>query len=128
MGVSYQYTDGFQGLWEKRFASVNKPLSPTVKTHEAVISASHKIGRFTPRASYAHGWDETLAGNDRKVSNTSYDQIVIGSDYAFSKSTIAMTSLGWIRKPEDYDNNAFGDKLGIKHSTYSLGLGLRKTF
>ena len=99
-----------------------------MKTHEAVISAAHKIGRFIPRASYAHGWDETLVGNGRKVSNTSYDQIVIGSDYAFRKSTIAMTSLGWIRKPEDYGNNAFGDKVGIKHSTYSLGLGLRKTF
>ena len=128
VGVSYQYTDGFQGLWEKRFASVNKPLSPTVKTHEAVISASHKIGRFTLRASYAHGWDETLAGSGHTVSNTSYDQIIIGSDYAFSKSTIAMTSLGWIRKPEDYGNNAFGDKVGIKDSTFSLGLGLRKTF
>ena len=128
VGLSYQYADGFQGLWEKQFASSNKRLSPTVKTHEAVISASRKIGRFTPRASYAHGWDETLAMNGRKVSGTAYDQIIIGSDYAFSKSTIAMTSLGWIRKPESYGRNAFGDQMGIKGSTYSLGLGLRKTF
>ena len=128
VGLSYQYTDGFQGLWEKRFASVNKPLRPTVKTHEAVISASHKIGRFTPRASYAHGWDETLVGSGRKVGNTSYDQIIIGSDYAFNKSTIAMTSLGWIRKPEDYGHSINGDNVGIKYSSVSLGLGLRKTF
>ena len=128
VGLSYQYTDGFQGLWAKKFATANKTLSPTVKTHEAVISASRKWGRFTPRASYAHGWDETLAAGQRKVSNTSYDQVIIGSDYAFSKSTIAMTSLGWIRKPEAYALNAQGDRVGQKASTYSLGLGLRKTF
>lgn len=119
VGLSYQYTDGFQGLWEKRFASVNKPLRPTVKTHEAVISASHKIGRFTPRASYAHGWDETLVGGGRKVGNTSYDQIIISGDYAFNKSTIAMTSLGWIRKPEDYGHSSNGDNVGIKYSSFS---------
>lgn len=128
VGMAYQQTHGFEGLWHKKWATAERDLNPTVKTREVVVSAAHKMGKWMPRASYAHGFDETQLRSGQRVNNSSYDQVIVGADYYFSKSTIAMTSLGWIRKPVAYETLADGQLGASKQSMYSWGLGLKKVF
>lgn len=126
VGLGFQYMDGFQGLWSRKAATADVRLTPAVETKEALINVSHKIGRFTPRATYVHGWDEKHAAG--KVGNTSYDQVIIGGDYALSKQTTVLLSAGWKESPYAYKVAANGKVSGEKDTVYSVGLGLRHWF
>ena len=127
VGVGFQYMDGFKGLWGRGMATADKPVSPASTTREAIVTASHKMGRLTPRVAYAHGWDEKQAGKVQ-IDNTSYDQVIMGADYAFSKTTTGLLTAGWIRKPMAYTTLADGQLGGDKQSIYGFGLGLKTVF
>ncbi|UOO88207.1 porin [Vitreoscilla massiliensis] len=127
LGVGFQYMDGFKGLWGRGMASTGKPVSPASTTREAIVTASHQWGRVTPRVAYAHGWDEQRE-DVGKVDNTSYDQVIVGADYAFSKTTTGLMTAGWIRKPMAYTVADNGDWGAEKQSIYGVGVGLKTVF
>jgi predicted porin len=56
------------------------------------VSVGYTIGAFTPKASYAKGWNEKANGST--VADSGYRQYVFGVDYALSKRTTAGLSYG----------------------------------
>ena len=91
--------------------------------HEAAVSLAYTMGAVTPKITYAHGWDQKIAGT--KVKNSGYDQVIIGADYALSKRTTALVSAGWMNAAngEVDANGNFKDE-----DLYSIGVGLRHKF
>ncbi|HGH6824113.1 TPA: porin [Neisseria meningitidis] len=65
-------------------------------TTEIAATASYRFGNAVPRISYAHGFDFIERG--KKGENTSYDQIIAGVDYDFSKRTSAIVSGAWLKR------------------------------
>lgn len=82
-------------------------------TTEIAATASYRFGNAVPRISYAHG----LRG--KKGENTSYDQIIAGVDYDFSKRTSAIVSGAWLKR-----NTGIGNYTQIN----AASVGLRHKF
>ena len=151
VGVGYQYTKNASSFNDDvndigflaPGSSLANPVSSNVgehnvgidnQTQEAALTVGYHFGNIFPKISYAHGWD--LKVNGQKQSNTKYDQIVLGADYAFSKRTTANVQAGWLREGNGY----YGDRLGLssddtvrgdsrgKTKTTAFGVGLKHTF
>lgn len=85
------------------------------KTKEAQISAAYTFGAVTPKVSVAYG----RADSD----NTAYDggrylQAIVGADYAFSRRTTGLVSVGWLREKANSNAqnvNNWGVGTGLVH-------------
>ncbi|HFC6535443.1 TPA: porin PorA [Neisseria meningitidis] len=86
-------------------------------TTEIAATASYRFGNAVPRISYAHGFDFIERG--KKGENTSYDQIIAGVDYDFSKRTSAIVSGAWLKR-----NTSIGNYTQIN----AASVGLRHKF
>lgn len=86
-------------------------------TTEIAATASYRFGNAVPRISYAHGFDFIERG--KKGENTSYDQIIAGVDYDFSKRTSAVVSGAWLKR-----NTGIGNYTQIN----AASVGLRHKF
>lgn len=86
-------------------------------TTEIAATASYRFGNAVPRISYAHGFDFIESG--KKGENTSYDQIIAGVDYDFSKRTSAIVSGAWLKR-----NTGIGNYTQIN----AASVGLRHKF
>jgi predicted porin len=86
---AYQVATGY--TWTDGFASATA-TSSQLKTRQAAVSVGYTIGAFTPKASYAKGWNEKANGST--VADSGYRQYVFGVDYALSKRTTAGLSYG----------------------------------
>lgn len=86
-------------------------------TTEIAATASYRFGNAVPRISYAHGFDFIERG--KKGENTSYDQIIAGVDYDFSKRTSAIVSGAWLKR-----NTGIGNYTQIN----AASVGLRHEF
>ncbi|EPH9394314.1 trimeric porin PorB.IB [Neisseria gonorrhoeae] len=62
---------------------------------EVAATVAYRFGNVTPRVSYAHGFKGTV--DDANHDNT-YDQVVVGAEYDFSKRTSALVSAGWLQE------------------------------
>ena len=87
------------------------------KTKEAQISAAYTFGAVTPKVTVAYG----RADSD----NTAHDggrylQAIVGADYAFSRRTTGLVSVGWLReKANSNDKNV---------NNWSVGTGVVHKF
>ena len=137
VSAGYQYTNGWDS-WDSYantlvgdavFESVaGYPYAAKtddtagLKTHELAVSGAYKFGNVTPKVTYAHGFK--VKGNgldeaDRK--QLSYDQVIVGADYDFSKRTTAFAQAGWLRAGKK------GDETVRVETTAGL-VGLRHKF
>lgn len=82
-------------------------------TTEIAATASYRFGNAVPRISYAHGFDFIERG--KKGENTSYDQIIAGVDYDFSKRTSAIVSGAWLKR-----NTGIGNYTQINAASVGL--------
>lgn len=82
-----------------------------VNTKEVAASVAYTAGAVTPKLSVAYG----RANNDAK---TRYTQAIIGADYAFSRRTTGLVSVGWLKE---------GDRQATD-STWALGTGIVHKF
>ncbi|EMT2030953.1 porin [Neisseria gonorrhoeae] len=67
---------------------------------EVAATVAYRFGNVTPRVSYAHGFKGTV--DDANYDNT-YDQVVVGAEYDFSKRTSALVSAGWLQEGKGAD-------------------------
>lgn len=89
----------------------DNPWAGDVNTKEVAVSVAYTAGAVTPKLSVAHG-----RAND--TAKTRYTQAIVGADYAFSRRTTGLVSLGWLKT---------GDNTG-SDSTWALGTGLVHKF
>lgn len=86
-------------------------------TTEIAATASYRFGNTVPRISYAHGFD--FVERSQKREHTSYDQIIAGVDYDFSKRTSVIMSAAWLKR-----NTGIGNYTQIN----AASVGLRHKF
>ncbi|MEF1574511.1 trimeric porin PorB.IB [Neisseria gonorrhoeae] len=67
---------------------------------EVAATVAYRFGNVTPRVSYAHGFKGTV--DDANHDNT-YDQVVVGAEYDFSKRTSALVSASWLQEGKGAD-------------------------
>jgi len=85
------------------------------KTKEAQISAAYTFGAVTPKVSVAYGRadsDNTARDGGR------YLQAIVGADYAFSRRTTGLVSVGWLREKANSNAqnvNNWGVGTGVVH-------------
>lgn len=114
VAAGYQNTKGYDDVFG---------LGVAGKSQEAVVSAAYTMGAITPKISYAHGWDfKPATGTGSKGS---YDQVVLGADYALSKRTTALVSAGWLDSSIEATN---GTTTAVYDNAYSVGVGVRHKF
>lgn len=87
VGLGFQYTKDYDAV------------GATGK--EAALTAAYTLGNLTPRVTYAHGFDDL-----------DYKHAIIGADYALSKRTTALLSVGWL---DDGVNDNYSAGLGLRH-------------
>lgn len=118
--LSYQYTKSPGGAfsWAGDFANAATLAlvgDADVKTQEAGFTVGYTIDKFTPKFSYAKGWDAKVDGDD--LADSGYDQWIVGVDYAFSKRTIAGLQYGQVKFDADDKYGKNGDE-----KAYSLNV------
>ncbi|EMS2347312.1 porin [Neisseria gonorrhoeae] len=62
---------------------------------EVATTVAYRFGNVTPRVSYAHGFKGSVYDAD---NDNTYDQVVVGAEYDFSKRTSALVSAGWLQE------------------------------
>lgn len=67
---------------------------------EVAATVAYRFGNVTPRVSYAHGFKGTVDSADH---DNTYDQVVVGAEYDFSKRTSALVSAGWLQEGKGAD-------------------------
>ncbi len=85
------------------------------KTKEAQISAAYTFGAVTPKVSVAYGRADS---NDAATDGGRYLQAIVGADYAFSRRTTGLVSVGWLREKansNDQNVNNWGVGTGVVH-------------
>ncbi|WP_225747507.1 porin [Eikenella sp. Marseille-P7795] len=85
------------------------------KTKEAQISAAYTFGAVTPKITVAYGRADT---NFRGTDGARYLQAIVGADYAFSRRTTGLVSVGWLRDKVNSDAehlNSWGIGTGLVH-------------
>lgn len=101
--VGYDWTDAFSGD-SASFTNTNgigatysgqTASALQLKTRQAALSVAYTIGAFTPKFTYAKGWDQKIG--DTTLSDTGYDQYILGVDYALSKRTTAELAYGHLK-------------------------------
>ncbi len=90
---------------------------------EAAATLSYTTGNLTPRISYAHGWNVKAVSGD-KLSNTHYNQVIAGVDYALSKRSMLFAAAGWQKHGLIYGNTHEKNHLTQK----VVGVGMKHTF
>lgn len=121
IAAGFQHTRGYGEM-----AVYNADLTPAgvvggndrVTSKEATLTVATTVGAFTPRLSYAQGWDLKAGNND--VDETGYKQFVIGADYELSKRTTAYASFGQVK----WDSKIAGDE----NKERSFGVGVVHKF
>ena len=94
------------------------PYNATLK--EAAISAAYSFGAVTPKISLAYGTSSgsTLSNGWKVGDGGRYMQAIVGADYAFSRRTTALATLGYVRsrvsKRNPYENQ-WGIGTGLVH-------------
>ncbi|SUB32148.1 major outer membrane protein porin P.IB [Neisseria gonorrhoeae] len=83
-------------LYQNQLVRDNSHNSQT----EVAATVAYRFGNVTPRVSYAHGFKGTV--DDANHDNT-YDQVVVGAEYDFSKRTSALVSAGWLQEGKGAD-------------------------
>jgi predicted porin len=95
LAQGYDWTDTLSGDSKSNFGSASTPLSAAqakLKTRQAALSAAYTLGAYTPKISYAKGWDQSA--NGERQMNSGYRQFVVGVDYQLSKRTRSGLSYG----------------------------------
>lgn len=85
------------------------------KTKEAQISAAYTFGAVTPKVSVAYGRADS---NNAATDGGRYLQAIVGADYAFSRRTTGLVSVGWLREKansNDQNVNNWGVGTGLVH-------------
>lgn len=82
VGLGLQYARNVDGLTNSNVG--------TDKTSEIQLSGAYTFGAVTPKLTAAYGKAST--------SGERYTQVVAGADYAFSRRTTGLVSLGWLRE------------------------------
>lgn len=111
VALAYQYAKDMPGYGSLSNVAVEE-------ANEAAVSVAYTMGAITPKLTYAHGWDQKVAGS--KVKDSGYNQVIIGADYALSKRTTALVSAGWINSAQVAGGN--------DEDLYSVGVGLKHKF
>ncbi|OQS41223.1 porin [Chromobacterium haemolyticum] len=98
-------------LVNKGLDLTNVDLTQNVKTREYALTTAYTIGAFTPKFTYAHG-DKVEVGGV-KLNDSTYNQFVLGVDYAISKRTTFGAQYGLIdvkggKNDANKDLKAFG--------------------
>ncbi|MBV8049456.1 MAG: porin [Paludibacterium sp.] len=105
VGAAYAYATGYD--WQDTLAgdnggttasytwNGNNSVGAQLKTRQAALSAAYAFGPIKPKITFAKGWDESANGNS--ISNSGYEQYVLGVDYALSKRTTAGVAYGRIK-------------------------------
>ncbi|OAM33842.1 porin [Eikenella corrodens] len=90
------------------------------KTVEAQLSAAYTFGAVTPKVTVAYGRAKAVddpAANE-KHDGGRYLQAIVGADYAFSRRTTGLVSVGWLRQKANSDAknvNNWGVGTGVVH-------------
>ncbi|WP_027824294.1 porin [Laribacter hongkongensis] len=88
------------------------------------VNLAYTLGRWTPHFQYQHGWEPTQwiegSGNS-DFSGQTFNQYVLGVDYALSKRTELQAAAGYVKTGNDPRVN----KPHLKGHTLSLGLSHR---
>ena len=124
VGLAYQYSKNMPG-WIATGNAATNDAAIADKAQEAAVSVAYTMGAVTPKITYAHGWDQKIAGT--KLKNSGYDQVIIGADYALSKRTTALVSAGWINGGNGVADLNEANKVEDE-DLYSIGVGLRHKF
>ena len=98
--TGYDWADDFSGdgvsnsnlATSTAYSSTLTNAGLQLKARQAALSVAYTIGAFTPKATYAKGWD--LKANNSTIADSGYRQYVFGVDYALSKRTTAGVSYG----------------------------------
>ena len=91
----YDWTDCFSGDSHSLFGSPGNYQSAAqygVQNRQAAVSIRRAFGALQPKISLARGWNQRAAG--ASLGDSGYRQIIVGSDYVFSKRTQASLSHG----------------------------------
>ena len=81
---------------------------------EVGATAAYRFGNVTPRVSYAHGFKVKEEGV--KQENSTYNQVIVGADYDFSKRTTALLSAGWLKEGKgDNKYEKAAGTVGLRH-------------
>jgi len=139
VGAAYQISTGYD--WGDDFAAdggtgyttagvavanggVN-PVAAKLKARQAALSVAYTIGAFTPKISYAKGWN--LKADSQTIDNSGYRQYILGVDYALSKRTTTGLSYGNLR----FDQNttmAAGLNNGSEVTLKTIALTMAHSF
>ncbi|HGJ8734212.1 TPA: trimeric porin PorB.IB [Neisseria gonorrhoeae] len=83
-------------LYQNQIVRDNSHNSQT----EVAATVAYRFGNVTPRVSYAHGFKGSVDSADY---DHTYDQVVVGAEYDFSKRTSALVSAGWLQEGKGAD-------------------------
>lgn len=122
--LGYAWTDSYSGDSTGSQAAFGNqtPVQAGLKTRQAALSVAYTIGAFTPKATYAKGWDmKTNAGT---INNSGYKQFILGVDYALSKRTSAELAYGNLKA----DANSGLGYNGESNTYSTLALSLMHNF
>ena len=122
VAAGYQNTKGYD-VAGTTLAGIG--LNNPYKSQEATVSAAYTMGAITPKITYAHGWG--FKGLNGTPSEISYDQVVLGADYALSKRTTALVSAGWMDSEVTHERVTGRTEKGYDNA-YSVGVGVRHKF
>ncbi|OFK89083.1 MULTISPECIES: porin [unclassified Eikenella] len=85
------------------------------KTTEAQLSAAYTFGAVTPKVTVAYG---RAKSDSAATDGGRYLQAIVGADYAFSRRTTGLVSVGWLREKansSDKNVNNWGVGTGVVH-------------
>ena len=119
VGMGWQYVKGFSDRNQAGLAA-GGPDGYATKGHEVALSAAYTFGAVTPKITYAHGFKQKVIASGVKITDSDYNQVIVGLDYALSKRTTALVSAGWF----DGSSNGFTSD----ETAYTYGVGLRHLF
>jgi predicted porin len=91
ISTGYDWSDDFSGDGTALISGTTNAAAK-VKARQAALSVGYTIGAFTPKATYAKGWNMKADGNT--VNDSGYRQYVFGVDYALSKRTTVGLAYG----------------------------------
>jgi predicted porin len=135
ISTGYDWVDDFSGDGDSVYAAGAlrpdtgtgglTPAAAHLKASQAAFSLAYTWGAFTPKVSYAKGWNEQVNGST--IDNSGYRQYILGVDYAFSKRTTAGVSYGNLQ----FDKNtavAQGDNPGSDATLKAVAFTLAHSF
>ncbi|WP_199154387.1 porin [Chromobacterium sp. ASV23] len=85
------------------------------RSREIALTGGYTFGALTPYLSYAKGYNVNVSGYG-DLTNTGYDQWVLGLDYALSKRTEIYTSYGHVNWKTQGAQNESSFGLGVIHN------------